>query len=139
MPEEKSLTFNGKFEREIQRTLSGVEESCRIACIADGALGNWRFFESHPQLKNATHINDFYHAAKYLNETAEALFGKGTPRATAWFKKQRRILKKEEQGVEKVIRSIRYYKNTLGFRSRSRTESIGKGLRYLTRNRSRMN
>ncbi len=41
--------------------------------------------------------------------------------------------------MEKVIRSIRYYKNTLGFRSRSRTETIGKGLRYLTRNRSRMN
>lgn len=138
MPEEKARTFNKKFEREIERTLEGIPELCRIACIADGALSNWKFFENHALLKDATHINDFYHAAGYLNDTAGAVFGQDTPEAHAWFRKYRKILKKDDDGVEKVIRSIRYYKSKLAIRSKTRTETIRKGLRYFTRNRSRM-
>lgn len=139
MPEEKAVTFNEKYEREVERALDAVDEDREIVCIADGALGNWTFFERHPVLKHATHINDFYHAAEHLHEVSQALFGLGTQQAEDWFTKYRRILKKEENGVEKVIRSIRYYKLAGGRRSKKRAETIRCALRYFTRNRSRMN
>jgi len=141
MPEEKAKTFNEKFESEIERTLEAVgdRDNVAFACIADGALSNWTIFEGHPELRNATHINDYYHAAEYLSKAAQALFGEGSEKAESWFKKYRRILKEDENGVEKVIRSIRYYRGIGGRRSKKRKEVIRRSLRYITRNRSRMN
>jgi hypothetical protein len=139
MPEEASETFNPKFEQEVEHALDGLDESAKIACLADGARSNWTYFEAHPRLKNAIHINDFYHAAEYLNDVAEALFGHGTAQAKRWFEKYRRILKNEDEGVEKVLRSIRYFRKAQGVRSKDRRKTITKSLRYFTRNRSRMN
>lgn len=139
MPEKASETFNPKFEQELEHALDGLDESVLIACLADGARSNWTYFEAHPRLKNTIHINDFYHSADYLSSASEALFGQGTAEAKRWFEKYRRILKKEDQGIEKVIRSIRYFRQTQGVRSKERRKIITKCLRYLTRNRSRMN
>lgn len=138
MPEENSPTFNGKFEAEVEQTLERTPEDCRIACLADGATGIWTYFETHPRLKRAVHINDFHHAAEHLSDVADALFGEGTERAESWFKKYRSILRSERGGVEQVIRSIRYYRQRVGIRSAKRRELIREGLRYFARNRSRM-
>jgi len=138
MPEEKTPSFNKKFEREIVYTLKKIPQGCRVACIADGSLSIWKYFQCHPELKNAVHINDFHHAAEHLSDVSHALFGEGTKKAESWFKKYRHVLKTEKGGVEKVIRSIRYFKNHFSIRSKKRREAIREGIRYFCRNRSRM-
>jgi len=139
MPEEKTPTFDEKFEREVEHTLGSLSRRTLLACIADGARGIWKYFESHPQLKTAVHINDFWHAAEKLSVVSGALFGEGTAEAERWFKKYRRILKTKDGGVEQVIRSIRYYRRTQKVRSSQRLQTIREVLRYFTRNRKRMN
>jgi hypothetical protein len=139
MPEEASETFNPKFEQEIDHVLDRVEHGCDVVCLADGALSNWTYFEAHPRLKHTTHINDFYHAADHLNDVFQALFGQGTAEAKRWFEKYRRILKKEDGGVERVIRSIRYLRSSRGPRSAESRKTIADNLKFFTRNRSRMN
>jgi len=138
MPEEKTVTFDEKFEREVDRTLSNLSRRTVLACIADGARSNWNYFERHPRLKHAVHINDFWHAAQYLSKASDALFGEATAKGQRWFRKYRRILKTEDGAVEQVIRSIRYYRKNLKIRSAQRLEKIRSVLRYFTRNRERM-
>lgn len=138
MPEEGTPSFDAKFDREIDHTLRHVPASCKIACLADGALGIWSYFNAHPTLKNAIHINDFHHAAEHLAAVSKALFGEGTTKAGNWFAKYRRILKRTHGGVDQVIRSIRYYRQALAPRSGQKRRDIKETLRYFTRNRSRM-
>ena len=139
MPEEKTPTFDEKFNREVERITRTLSCQTRLACIADGSRGIWNYFENHPTLKSVVHINDFYHAAEHLSDAADALFGRGTAQAKRWFKKYRHILKKEDGGVGQAIRSIRYYRKIRKIRSRFRLEEIRKALGYFTRNRKRMN
>lgn len=138
MPEEKTPTFDEKFDREVERVTKTLSRRTLLACIADGSRGIWKYFENHPKLKNAVHINDFWHAAGHLSDAADALFGRGTVKAKRWFKKYRHILKTQDGGVDQAIRSIRYYRDRLNIRSHSRLEEIRKALRYFTRNRKRM-
>jgi hypothetical protein len=138
MPEEASETFNPKFEQEVEHVLEGLDEAAKIACLADGARGNWTYFEAHPRLKNTIHINDFYHSADYLSRVSQALFGEGTGEAKRWFEKYRWILKHEHGAVDKVVRSIRYFSSTRNIRSKEAKKVIRETLRYFTRNRSRM-
>jgi hypothetical protein len=127
MPEEDTPSFNAKLDREVGHVLSELPAGCQIVCFADGALGIWNYFKSHPQLKKAIHINDFHHAADHLSDIANALFGEGSGKAETWFKKYRSILKKKKGGAERVIRSIRYYRRIKGVRSPTKREVIGDG------------
>lgn len=138
MPEEKTATFDTKFEREVDRTLATVSRRTLLACIADGAQSNWKYFESHPQLRKAVHINDFWHAAEHLSKASAALFGEGTAKSKGWFKKYRYILKTEDGAVDQVVRSIRYYRKIRRIRSVQKLKTIRDVLRYFTRNRKRM-
>jgi len=138
MPEEDTPSFNAKLDREVGHVLKELPTDCQIVCLADGALGIWNYFKTHPLLKEAVHINDFHHAADHLSDIANALFGEGTEKAETWFKKYRSILKKKAGGAVRVNRSIRYYRRIEGIRSPKRLEVIREGLRFFTRNRSRM-
>ena len=138
MPEDETPSFDAKLNREVEHVLNELPAGCEIVCLADGALGIWSYFKTHPQLKKAIHINDFHHAAEHLSNISDALFGEGSAEAEAWFKKYRSILKKKAGGVERIIRSIRYYRRIGRIRSPKRLEVLRDGLRFFTRNRSRM-
>lgn len=138
MPEEKSPSFNAKFEREVEHTLTHIPMDCRIVCLADGSIGIWNYFEDHAKLREAVHVLDFHHAAGYLAKVSHALYGEGTPEAKCWFEKYRKILKDIDGGVEQVIRAIRYYRLSFGVRSGPKYEAIRETLRYFTRNRRHM-
>ena len=138
MPEEKTPTFCEKFEREVEQALKAAPPHATIVCIADGSRSIWKYFENHAKLKKAIHVLDFWHAAEHLSHASDALFGQGTATAQRWFKKYRTCLKTEDNGVDKVIRSIRYYKQHLSKRSSRRHEEVRRVLGYFTRNRSRM-
>ncbi len=138
MPEDSTPTFNANLGREVEHGLTGLDEGTTVVCIADGAQSIWKYFKANPRLKSGILINDFYHAAEHLNEIAEALFGKGAANADQWFAKYRKILKREDNGVNKVIRSIRYHSQNRTIRSDQRLKVIRDGLKYFTNNRGRM-
>ena len=45
----------------------------------------------------------------FLSRIAKAIYGKSSAKAKDWFKKYRSILKKQDQGVIKLIHSVDFY------------------------------
>ena len=76
---------------------------------------------------------DFFHAAEHLSKALDAAYGEGTPRAQSQFQKLRHILRHEEGGVEKVIRSLLHLR---GEHPRSKVLEIE--LNYFRQGRNRM-
>jgi hypothetical protein len=59
----------------------------------------------HPaELLDWEWVVDYYHACQYISQLAEALFGPGRA-AFAWAAKQRRVLKEQQGGIHRVLRS----------------------------------
>jgi hypothetical protein len=77
-------------------------------------------------------IGDYYHAASYVGEMAEALFG-DTERGRKWLRRMLRRLK-EKDGVKRVLQSATYHALACGLSGR-RQKSYGKAYRYLRRHR----
>jgi hypothetical protein len=77
-------------------------------------------------------IGDYYHAATYVSQMAEALFG-ATQQGQKWLRRMLRRLK-EKDGVKRVLQAATYHASVCG-RSGRRQESYGKAYRYLRRHR----
>jgi hypothetical protein len=77
-------------------------------------------------------IGDYYHAASYVGEMAEALFG-DTQRGRKWLRRLLRRLK-EKDGVKRVLQSATYQASERGLSGRRET-SYTKAYRYLRRHR----
>ena len=77
---------------------------------------------------------DFWHAIEHLKRAADAVFGSDEKASTQWFERKRRILRRDPNGVNKVIYALRY----LIRKGRGKAE-IRKTLGYFRNNRSRMN
>ncbi len=77
-------------------------------------------------------IGDYYHAASYVGEMAEALFG-DTQRGRQWLRRMLRRLK-EKDGVKRVLQSATYQASERGLCGR-RQKSYAKAYRYLRRHR----
>ena len=90
MPEDGAGGFVAKFDREIEHIHDNLPKSARVACLADGALSNWRYFEDHPLLKHATHVADFWHATEHLQKAADAVFTDEEKRER-WVREYRKI------------------------------------------------
>ena len=129
--------FLARFDREVEHIHQNLPRDARVVCIADGALAIWKYFENHPFLKNAFHIADFWHATEHLQKAADALFSDKEKRKR-WVEKSRKKLELSLNGVEKLIASIKYYRDKLGARSVKRRQAVGEALRYFRRNRVRM-
>ena len=103
MPEGGKATLKSMLRDE----LAWVREKrpdLTVVRLADGAKDNWTFLDALPVKGPA--VIDFFHAAEHLNEALEAAYGEGTPKAQAQFQKLRHLLRHENGGVEKVIRSL---------------------------------
>ena len=98
---------------------------------ADGEKGNWTFSET---LDPDVEVLDFWHAIEKLHVAAEAAFGSDEKARKKWFKAKRRILRRDPDGVRKVIDALRYL-----LRKGRGSEEIRKVLGYFRNNRRRMN
>lgn len=81
-------------------------------------------------------IIDYYHACQYITLLAEALFGPGRA-AFAWAKKQRQVLKTQEGGVFRVLRSAGALRTARGLVGSA--EDYFRGYRYLRERAAKMN
>jgi hypothetical protein len=132
MPEKDKLTLKEQLSQELDRALE-QRPDLRVVKIADGAKNNWTYLKTLPDGRKGEEVLDFFHGAEHLYDALAAAHGETSPKCQSEFVKYRHILRHDSDGVEKVIRHLRYL---YGLHPRSKT--LRKELRYFRRNRDRM-
>lgn len=107
MPESGKVTLKASLALELARVLA-QRPDLRVVTIADGANDNWTFLCQLPEGRAGYQIVDFFHAAEHLAGAMIAAYGEGTVKFNVEFEKYRHILRHETDGVEKVVRHLRY-------------------------------
>ena len=137
MPEADSPTVKAHFEAELAAAELQAGPRVDKVLILDGAVALWHYVEHAPAFEGYAKIVDYWHAAEHLAGAADALFGKGTPEARAWYERYATALLERDDGARRVQRSIRYYL-IHGRLSKAAREAVADELRYFSRNGSRM-
>jgi len=130
MPEHKKATLKEMLSAELGAALAEKPE-LRLVTIADGANDNWDYL--HGALPASTEVIDFFHAAEHLNTALASAYGEGTAACHAQFEKLRVLLLEDVMGVEKVIRSLAYFRT-----AHPHSKVIATELRYFRKHRHRM-
>ena len=78
-PEYGQATFLERMEREIAHVKHLYPRAIYVG-IADGAPSNWEFLQQHTRVQ----ILDFYHAAEYLAEAAQAAYPRSPTKRAEW-------------------------------------------------------
>ena len=130
LPEGKKQSLKTQIRQKLDH-LRSQNPDLELVVTADGEKGNWTFSGT---LSPDVEVFDFWHAIEKLMVAAEAAFGSDEKARKKWFKAKRRILRRDHDGVGKVIDALRYL-----LRKGRGSEEIRKVLRYFRNNRSRMN
>jgi len=130
MPESKKATLKSQLTAEIEAVLT-QRPALRLVKVADGAKDNWTYLSE--ALPDGTELVDYFHAAQHLKAAYDAAYGEHTSQADAQFQKYRLILRDEQDGVEKVIRSLLHLHN-----KHPRRKSLKTELAYFRGHRARM-
>jgi hypothetical protein len=101
-PEYGKATFLDRLEREIARVKAAYPQA-RYVGLADGAKGNWSFLGRHTEVQ----VIDFWHAAEYLSDAADALFARTPEAKEAWLEGVCHRLKHERGAARQLIRDIK--------------------------------
>jgi hypothetical protein len=130
MPESKKKTLKRQLQAEMAHILN-QQPDLTVVTIADGAKDNWTFLDR--AFPNATAVVDFFHAADHLKTALDNAYGENTPPGKAQFAKLRQRLRDESNGVDGVIRSLRYLHH-----KHPRRKILARELAYFRHNRHRM-
>jgi hypothetical protein len=79
-------------------------------------------------------VLDFFHASEHLNKAIEAAYGKNNSTGKSYYEKYRSILKHDDIGAKRVIRTLNYLHKKYPKRKAILTE-----LKYFKNNLQRMN
>jgi hypothetical protein len=122
MPEPKKATLKATLGAELTAILA-QRPALVVTKLADGAKDNWEYLtELDPP---SPQVLDFFHAAEHLNAALAAAYRETSPMANAQFEKLRLVLRDDDTGVEKVIRSLAHLRDEY-----PRRKKIAKELRY---------
>ena len=115
MPEKKKVILQQQLETEVASILVLRPDLLRVH-LADGAKDNWRLLnelEAHlpAPAQPPIEITDFYHACDHLKEACDAAWRESTPEGKAQFERLKTLLKEADDGVERVIGSLRYQRD----------------------------
>ena len=130
LPEGKKKILKTQIRQELDH-LQSQNPDLKLVVTADGEKSNWTFSET---LNPDVEVLDFWHAIEKLHVAAEAAFGSDEKARKKWFKAKRLILRRDPDGVGKVIDALRYL-----LRKGRGSEEIRKVLGYFRNNHSRMN
>lgn len=130
MPESNKRTLKASLTAEVFSAL--VEcPALRVVKLADGAPDNWSYLDDTLPVGEA--LVDFYHATEHLHGALQAAYGETSAACQAQFEKLRRLLRDDPEGVDKVIRALRYVHT-----KHPRRKTIRTALAYFRRHRHRM-
>jgi hypothetical protein len=140
MPESKKATLQAQLQGEIE-ALYALRPDLRRVHLADGAETNWdRLAEIEAALglppEGRVKIVDFYHGCDHLKNGCDAIWGESTPRGQAEFLRLKTLLKEEDGGADRIIRTFKHHASrTTG----NRQQRIQTELTYFRNQRPRMN
>lgn len=137
MPEDRALTFKEKFEAELRDAIAQCPSDVLKVLLCDGARGIWNYIDNDERFDEFEKLIDYWHAADHLSLAAEALFGKGSGEAEAWYEKYAKKLKEEEHGAQRVLDSIDYYATARTLPS-GRRKDLNTQRTFFARNKHRM-
>lgn len=132
MPQAKKATLTQQLRAEVQGILS-VCPDLVVVKLADGAKENWRFLRTVEG--KGPEVVDFYHACEHLKGALDAIFGEGSVEGRAEFERLRLILKEDDKGAERVIKTLADYRRGL---IRCRQKRLDKEVGYFKRQKARM-
>jgi hypothetical protein len=137
MPEEHAPTFKAKFEAELADAERQAPPDVIKVLLCDGARALWTYAERNPRFDDYEKIIDYCHTLEHLSLAAEALFGKGSKEAPAWYDKYRKKLLEEDLAPRSILSSMDYYEQ-INRLPKSRREALEVQRTFFQRNRSKM-
>lgn len=136
-PERNKATLKSQVKEELRSILS-TRRDLRVVAVADGARENWEYFKGTAKSLGIEFIEivDFFHACEHIKTALDAYHGEQSVESKAFFEQCKVWLKEYRDGVDRVIRALKYRcDRSSGWKKRT----IKAQLRYLRRYRSRMN
>lgn len=118
MPEPRKATLFAQLEAEIESVLT-ERPDLDIVFASDGALTHWEELQRiaervRPRITGRIFFAvDFYHAAEYLTKAADIVWGVGDPQGAVHAATWRETLKEHDDGADRVLGSLRYYRDRL--------------------------
>jgi hypothetical protein len=116
MPESGKGTLADEVEGELAFALARRPD-LHVQFAADGDVHQWSLLAGmalrlpETATGGTSELLDFYHAAEYLKLGANAVHGKNSPEAHVLFVSWCEMLKYFDDGPERVIKSMRYYRD----------------------------
>jgi len=130
MPESKKKTLKEMLLAEVLDVLH-QRPDLKLVKVADGARDNWTYLSEI--LPEGIEVVDYFHVAEHLHRAACIAYGEKNPQGRAWYEKWRHVLRHDDEGVDKVIRALKYQA-----RKYPRRKKLARELTYFRRNRHRM-
>ena len=137
MPEEYAPSFKKKFEAELAAAERQLPDDVIKVLVCDGARPIWNYIEHNRQFDDYEKIIDYWHTLEHLSLAAEAIFGKGSDEANAWYHKYAKKLKQEDLGARSVLHSMDYFEMTHRL-SKSARDALATQRTYFQRNCAKM-
>ena len=125
MPETGMTGLKARLMSEVAK-LREARPDLVLVAAADGALSNWEFLA---KLDPHAEVLDIWHALEHLHVAAQSARD-----PDRWFRKWRKVLMDDRDGVERVIRAVRHLRDSC---SRG-LEDVERELAFFRKNRSRM-
>jgi len=130
MPERGKASLKQSLQAALADVVS-QRPDLTVVKVADGARDNWTFLSG--ALPEGVEVLDYYHAVEHLTRALGSAYGESSPEFHHMHDRLRHKLRDNEEGVEQVIRSLRYLA-----KKRPRSTSIPTELAYFRKNRARM-
>ena len=137
MPEDLAPTFKRRFEEELCAAEALCAPDVVKVILCDGARSIWTYIDGNLRFAGYLTLIDYWHAVEHLSLAAEALFGKGTDEATAWYNEYADKLLERDDGARAALKSMAYYARTREL-PKSRRADLKVQQTFFERNKARM-
>lgn len=135
MPQQGAAAFKQKFEQEVLDTEKKAAPGTTKIFLCDGHRSIWSYADNNSMFDDYEKLIDFYHTTEHLSKASEALFGKTSNSADAWYGKYRKKLLEDDDGAESVLHSMSYYSQNL---PKSRMDELEQQKTFFRRNKDKM-
>lgn len=118
MPEAKMTTLREELEQGLQAAIA-QRPDLDVCFASDGDKAQWAALNEmavniSPRAKGRLwFLLDFFHAAEYLTDAAQLVYGVDSADSNAAAAEWREILKLSSNGPERVLKSLRYHRDQL--------------------------
>lgn len=122
-PEFKKRTLKQQLEAELE-SIFATRPDLTLVCLSDGAADHWEYLDALGErlgVKEVRRAVDFFHVAERVKKALDAAHGEDTAESRAEYEKLRVVLKENENGAARVLRSLRHQRDRLTGTKRAAT------------------